>query len=235
MDTQVLSPLAPPPEPDRSRVEELIGRLFGDVFRATLAQAPTRAPTGAWFDQTRDIVDRAVRQVVAAAPEVPEQLRPATERVLREEWRLAEKLNRPPAWYEKWLAAETEEDRERIFARAGKSRSIDAWRRRRWELRHFVSLDALTEEHEKAADEGVAVPSDACPSSRDDLDYPFFKEQFRAALLELPILLVVIVYMLPATGGNASELARSMGIPQRQMARHIARIRKHLAKHGLES
>ncbi len=54
-------------------------------------------------------------------------------------------------------------------------------------------------------------------------------------MLGLPIQLAVIAYLMPGADGNASKLARYLDIPQRQMARHLVRIRAHFKKHGLES
>jgi RNA polymerase sigma factor (sigma-70 family) len=137
----------------------------------------------------------------------------------------------PKAWVLKFRQAQAAEDRKRIFLWALKNKCLDDARRRQFEQGHFVSLDELEEQENEADDTGSRCRP--LPSVRENPDAGLEQEAFRRAVLELPIMLAVIVHLLPLVDGNASELARQLGIPQRHMARHLARIRTHFTERGL--
>lgn len=216
--------------------QAVLDRLVAEVHRSTMRRAPntTGFITRIWLDEARRIWEEEARLAAKSAPDVSDRDRPLVESALLHSWRLTEKKLRPKAWVEKFYQAKTEDDRRGIFFRALKSRCLDKLRQRRREARRFVSLDGLAEDSGGTGG-GASALGEAMPSQRENYDAPFLQEQFRRALLELPILLAVIAGQLPRTRGNASKLAREMDIPQRQMARYLARIRDHFAKHGLGS
>ena len=179
-----------------------------------------------------EVIERAEPNL---SPKSRETLNKVLGEVVRESWAITEKQLRPKAWVEKFYAAKTDEDRRRIFYWALDKHCLDLKRKRRVEERLFTSLDELEAGAEAAAEAPGARRLPRPPSAGENLEQGLLKEKLHQAMLGLPIQLAVIAYLMPGADGNASKLARYLDIPQRQMARHLVRIRAHFKKHGLES
>lgn len=213
---------------------ELVDRVLNELWR----RGPTAGfVTGEWLDSTSGMIDESIAEVMKLVINVPPTLKQGLETILREvvwtSWRKMDKDFRPKAWVEKFWAAETDEDRSRIFYSALKYNCLEMKREKREEEKRFVSLDALEDQARKAA-EGGPAPEETLPSVTENPDAGLLKEKLHEVLLTLPIQQAVIAYMMVGAEGNASKLARRMNIPQKQMSRHLAKIRKQFRRHGLE-
>lgn len=216
-------------------IEEIVSQVVEELERR-------RSPadifvTRDWLKKTEALIDEAIdvvfKPLAGLHPEVQPALREVVQSVVRESWKRTAKQFQPKAWVEKWWAAETDEDRQRIHYWALKNHCLDLKRKQKVEERLFTSLDELQDRAEGGAEDSKGGPP--LPSTSDNLELSELKAKLKQAVLELPILLAVIVHLLPLAEGNASKLARHLGIPQRQMSRHLARIREHFQKHGLET
>jgi hypothetical protein len=228
---------------DNQTLDASTNKLLAELVDRVLDELQRRGPatefvTGEWLDSTSGVIDEAIAEVMKLVINVPPAFKQDLEKILREvvwsSWRKMDKDFRPKAWVEKFWAAEADEDRNRIFYSALKYICLEKKREKREAEKRFVSLDALEDQALKAADGGPA-PQETLPSATDNQDAGLVKEKLHEALLTLPIQLAVIAYLLPGANGNASNLARRMGIPQKQMSRHLAKIRKQFRRHGLEA
>ncbi len=217
-------------------IEEIVSQVIEELERR---RSPSDAiVTRDWLTKTEAMIDEAIdvvfKPLADLHPEVQPALRQVVQSVVRESWKQTAKQLRPKAWVEKWWAAETDEDRQRIYYWALKNRCLDLKRRKKVEERLFTSFNELQDRAEGAAEDSKPA-GPRLPSTSDNPELNELKAKLKQAILELPILLAVIVHLLPLAKGNASKLARHLGIPQRQMSRHLARIREHFQKHGLET
>ncbi|UPT75888.1 MAG: hypothetical protein M0D55_09575 [Elusimicrobiota bacterium] len=211
-------PMGIPPKPAG-------GYLLEDFVMLAIEELQRRAPpaeyvTREWLDQMRGLIAGVLADLSLVVPEaMPELTRQGQEtfcklleETVRQSWEITEKQLRPKAWVEKFYAAETDEDRRRIFYWALKNHCLDLKRKQRVEGRLFTSLDELQERAEQAAeDPGRKAPR--LPSTADNPELGLLKEKLHQALLGLPIQLAVIAYLMPGAEGNASKLGRYLDIP----------------------
>lgn len=221
--------------PAQALLAELVSQVLDEIERRG---APADFVTREWLDKTRGVIDGAIADVMKGVTGVPVPFQEALDKLVREivweAWGITDKQLRPKAWVEKFWAAETDEDRRRIFYSGLKYIALEMKRQKKKEAQLHVSLDAL-EDQERTAEDGPRGATGPIPSVSENPEAGLLKEQFHKALLGLPIQLAVIAYLLPGTRGNASKLARYLDIPQKQMSRHLARIREHFQKNGLGS
>ncbi|MDE1977557.1 MAG: hypothetical protein KGI84_09915 [Elusimicrobia bacterium] len=219
----------------RAVLAELVDLVLDDFERRT-PPPPTGLVTGQWIDESRPHLELAIAETMKLVINVPPQFRDHLEKLLRdivmESWKITNQQLRPRAWVDKFWAAETDADRERIFMSAVKYNALEAKRKKEEEEKRFVSLDALEERARDAWDHGE-MPAQPVPSVTENLEAGLLKEKLHVAMLELPILLAVIAYMMLGAEGNASKLGRYLDIPQKQMSRHLAKIREVFRRHGL--
>lgn len=217
-------------------IEEIVSQVIEELERR---RSPSDTfVTREWVKKTEASIDEAIdvvfKPLADLHPEVQPALREVVQSIVRESWKITAKQLQPKAWVEKWWAAETDEDRQRIFYWALKNHCLDEKRKQKVEERLFTSLDELQDRADGGAEDskGGGPP---LPSMSDNPELIELKAKLQQAILELPIMLAVIVHLLPLANGNASKLSRHLGVPQRQMSRHLARIREHFKKHGLET
>ena len=214
-------------------IADLVNAIFDEVHRLS---PPTLYVSREWLEKAEATIPAAIGNVLQSVKGLPppasEALRKIVEDIVTESWKKTSAEHRPKAWVEKWYAAETDEDRKRIYYSALKYKCLDMKRKRAEEEKLFVSYDELADR--ASAGEGERKSQrPALPSTQDNQDAGLLKEKLHEALLELPIMIAVTARLLPLADGNVSKLARHLSLPQRQVARYVARIRKHFAEKGL--
>ena len=194
------------------------------------------------MDRARGTIDAVLEDLSRAIPRAMPNLTPDAQedalKLLRltvwHAWRETETGPRPKAWAEKFWSAGSAADRQQIFFAAIKYKALEARRQQTADAQRFVSLDALGAPADDS-EGGSVSPAGPAPSVTENHEAGLLKEELHQALLGLPIQLAVIAHLMPLAEGNASKLADRLGIPQRKMSRHLARIREHLRKRGLGS
>lgn len=218
-------------EQDRVVIADLVDAVLAEVQRRS---PPTEYVTREWLEKGEAVIPEAIDSVLQGVkglpPRASEALRTLLGEMVSESWKEAAGQCRPEPWVERFYGAKTKEERDRIFYSALKYTCLEKKRQQAQARKRFVSLDEL--EERASAGDGEPPPS-ALPSTQDNQDAGLLKEQLHEALLELPIMVAVTAHLLPMAEGNVSKLARHLDLPQRQVARYVARIRKHFAEKGL--
>jgi len=126
------------------------GYILQDFVNVALEEIMRRCPktdfvTREWLDKSGEVVEGVIADICLTVPEALPKMTPKAHEavcellgnVVRESWEITAKQFRPKAWVEKFHAAETQEDRERIFYWALKNKCLDINRRKRVEQTTF--------------------------------------------------------------------------------------------------
>lgn len=117
----------------------------------------------------------------------------------------------------------------------------DDWRRKNLEREHFTPLEVAEIAEDGAAKDAGRGPFFR-PTHADNPEAQVPLAVLKKALDELPKKLKMppeevsaLLAALRDAEGNVSETARQLGLPQRQTARRIERIMRHLKRRGLSA